>query len=124
MTKMIFVNLPVTDLKASIMWSDTIVFMLLTRQYYQTFTPKPLGDPKLNTLALISLSFDSREAVDAIVAAAAANGGKADPSEIQDLGFMYGRSFEDPDGHGFGPVYMDMSALPEQGPEHGATQAA
>lgn len=135
MTKMIFVNLPVTDLKASIafyraigceqnlqfsddnaasmMWSETIVFMLLTRQYYQTFTPKPLGDPKANTLALISLSFDSREAVDAIVAAAAENGGKADPSEIQDLGFMYGRSFEDPDGHGFGPVFMDMSALPD-----------
>jgi uncharacterized protein len=134
MTKMIFVNLPVTDLKASIafykaigceqnmqfsddnaasmMWSDTIVFMILTREYYQTFTPKPLGDPKTNTLTLISLSFDSREAVDAIVEAAAANGGKADPSEIQDLGFMYGRSFEDPDGHGFGPVYMDMSALP------------
>ncbi len=146
MTKMIFINLPVTDLKASIrfyeaigceqnhtfsddraasmMWSETIVFMLLTRDYYQTFTPKPLGDPKVNTLALISLSFESRAEVDAIVAAAAANGGKADISEVQDLGFMYGRSFEDPDGHGFGPVYMDMSALPEQGPEHGVTQTA
>ncbi len=146
MTKMIFINLPVTDLKASIrfyeaigceqnhtfsddraasmMWSDTIVFMLLTRDYYQTFTPKPLGDAKTTSLALIALSRDSRAEVDSIVEAAAANGGRADPSEIQDLGFMYGRSFEDPDGHGFGPVYMDMSALPEQGPEHGAKQPA
>ena len=138
MTKMIFVNLPVTDLKASIafykaigceqnmqfsddnaasmVWSDTITFMLLTRDYYQTFTPKAIGDAKTTSSVLLALSRDSRDEVDAIVEAAAANGGKADIREKQDLGFMYGRSFEDPDGHTFEPVYMDMSALSDDGP--------
>lgn len=135
MTKMIFVNLPVTDLKASIafykaigceqnhqfsddnaasmVWSDTITFMLLTRSYYATFTPKAIGDARTTSSVLLALSRDSRDEVDAIVEAAAANGGKADIREKQDLGFMYGRSFEDPDGHTFEPVFMDMSAIPD-----------
>lgn len=133
MTKMIFVNLPVTDLNASIrfyeaigcekneqfsdenaasmMWSDAITFMLLKTDYYKTFTPKPIADTKQTSACLIALSRDSREEVDAITNAAAANGGKADIREPQDLGFMYGRSFEDPDGHTFEPVYMNMATM-------------
>ena len=56
------------------------------------------------------MSADSREAVDAQVAKALAAGGKADPTPTQDYGFMYGRSFEDPDGHIWEVMWMDLAA--------------
>jgi len=132
MPKMIFVNLPVADLAASIrfyeaigcrkneqfsdhraasmVWSDTITFQLLTQDYFQTFAPRPLAKPREEIGVLIALSRDSRAEVDAITEAAAAAGGKADIRERQDLGFLYGRTFEDPDGHVFEPMWMDMAA--------------
>ncbi|NIX77466.1 VOC family protein [Microvirga terricola] len=135
MPKMIFVNLPVKDLAASIrfyqaigcekndqfsnesaasmVWSDTITFMLLTHAYFSTFSLKPIADAHKDTGMLIALSRDSRKDVDAIVEVAAAAGGKADIRERQDMGFMYGRTFEDPDGHVFEPMWMDMSAMTE-----------
>lgn len=137
MPKMIFVNLPVTDLEASISfykaigceqnmqfsdenaasmaWSDTIVFMLLTHDFFQTFTPRPIADAAKETGCLIALSRDSRAEVDAIVDAAAQAGGKADIRAPQDMGFMYGRSFADPDGHIFEPMWMDPAAVEGQG---------
>jgi uncharacterized protein len=130
MTKMIFVNLPVRDLAAatsfyeaigctknadfssdevsSMMWSDAITFMLLTHDYFSTFTTRPIADAHAAAGALIALSCDGREAVDAITEAAGKAGGKADIREPQDLGFMYGRAFEDPDGNIFEPVWMNM----------------
>jgi predicted lactoylglutathione lyase len=133
MPKMIFVNLPVKDLAASsrfyeaigcekntqfsdqnassMVWSDTITFMLLTHDYYSTFTSKPIADAHRASAMLIALSRDSREDVDAIVAAAAAAGGKADLREPQDLGFMYHRTFEDLDGNTFEPMWMDPKAM-------------
>ncbi|MCV0394816.1 MAG: VOC family protein [Rhizobiaceae bacterium] len=132
MPKMIFLNLPVRDLAAatrfyeaigcvkneqfsddnasSMMWSDEIVFMLLTHEFYSTFTAKPIADGHRNSAMLIALSQDSRAAVDAITEKAAKAGGKADPRPPQDMGFMYGRTFEDPDGHTFEPMWMDPSA--------------
>jgi predicted lactoylglutathione lyase len=132
MPKMVFINLPVKDLAASIrfykaigctqnmqfsddnaasmVWSDAITFMLLTREYFSTFTPKKIADAKQTSEVLIALSRDSREEVDAIARAAAAAGGKADVREPQELGFMYSRSFEDPDGHIFEPAWMNMEA--------------
>jgi predicted lactoylglutathione lyase len=132
MPKMIFVNLPVKDLAAStrfykaigcekneqfsdekaasMVWSDTITFQLLTHDYFATFAPKPIANPRESTGMLIALSRDSREEVDAITEAAAAAGGKADIRERQDMGFMYVRTFEDPDGHVFEPAWMDMEA--------------
>ncbi|MCT8989449.1 lactoylglutathione lyase [Chelativorans sp. SCAU2101] len=132
MPKMIFLNLPVKDLAASIrfyeaigcqkneqfsdenaasmVWSDTIVFQLLTHEYFSTFTSKPIADAHERTGMLIALSRDSRAAVDEITEAAAAAGGRADVSERQELGFMYVRTFADPDGHIFEPMWMDMSA--------------
>ncbi|MGK6318061.1 VOC family protein [Sphingomonas sp. DT-204] len=133
MTKMIFVNLPVADVEksaafyealgfvrdmrfsqegtaASMQWSDTIVVMLLSRDYFGTFTPRPVADAREATGALIALSRGSRKEVDAIVEAAAKAGGKADVRAPQDMGFMYGRSFEDLDGHIFEPMYMDLEA--------------
>lgn len=133
MAKMIFVNLPVTEMDRSVRfyeaigctkdarfsnekaaamkWSDTISFMLLTHAFYATFTPKQIIDAKTTSGALIALSFDSRADVDTISEAAIASGGR-ELHGPEDEGFMYSRAFEDPDGHGFGPFWMDADAAP------------
>ena len=135
MAKMIFVNLPVTDLArsmafyeavgftnnpqftndmaAAMAWSDEIVVMLLTHEFWKTFTDKTIPDARSTAQVLLCLSQDGREAVDAIVDKATAAGGRSEPTPNQDLGFMYGRSFEDPDGHIWENVFMDMAAVPE-----------
>jgi predicted lactoylglutathione lyase len=96
--------------------------MLLSHDFFAGFSPKPIADAHQSTEVLLCLSQDSREAVDAITEAAAKAGGKADIRPPQDHGFMYGRSFEDPDGHIFEPMYMDLdAALAAMG---GQTQAA
>ncbi|HEV7288020.1 VOC family protein [Sphingomonas sp.] len=144
MPRMIFVNLPVKDVAAStafyeaigftrdprfsnevasaMMWSDTITLMILGHDFYATFIPhKTIADSAQVSEVLLCLSFDSRAEVDAITEKAGAAGGKADVRPLQDMGFMYGRSFEDPDGHLFEPMFMDMeaamAAFPE-GPAH------
>ncbi len=134
MSKMIFVNLPVADVEASVtfyealgftkderfceagkaaamVWSDQIVFMLLSRDFFASFTKKQVIDAKTQVQALMCLSMDSRAAVDAIVDKAWESGGKADPGPTQDMGAMYGRSFEDLDGHVFEPMWMDLDAF-------------
>ena len=93
-------------------WSDAITFQLLTRDYYATFTAKPLADAHATSATLIALSRDSREEVDAITEAAGAAGGKADMREPQDMGFLYQRVFEDPDGNTFEPTWMDPNGMP------------
>ena len=135
MTKTIFINLPVTDLArsmafyeavgftnnpmftneqaAAMAWSDEIVVMLLTHDFWKTFTSKAIPNAANTAQVLLCLSQDSKEAVEEIVGKAVAAGGKADPTPTQDMGFMYGRSFEDPDGHIWENAYMDMSAVPE-----------
>ena len=134
MPRMIFVNLPVTDLERSIafyeavggtknpqfsddtaaciVFSETIHAMLLTHDKYRQFTDKPIADAHATSSALICLSADSREAVDAMVDSAEGAGGRGDPGQKQDYGFMYGRSFEDPDGHHWEVMWMDMSQAP------------
>ncbi len=135
MTKMIFVNLPVADLAVStrfyeaigcqkngqfsndkaacMVWSESITFMLLTHGFFSTFTPKQIADAGRTCEVLICLSRDSRDEVDAITDAAAAAGGTADIRPPTDMGFMYGRSFEDPDGHVFEPMWMDVTQMPQ-----------
>jgi predicted lactoylglutathione lyase len=132
MSKMIFVNLPVSDLARStafyqavgatknpqfsddtascMVLSDTIHVMLLTHDKFRQFTPKKIADARTTSEALLCLSADSRSAVDAIVDKAGSAGGSADPAPKQDFGFMYGRSFEDPDGHIWELMWMDMEA--------------
>jgi predicted lactoylglutathione lyase len=131
---MIFVNLPVQDLDAAtrfyeaigcvrneqysdtrasnMVWSDAIVFHLLTREYFATFTPRPVADAKGTSEVLLCLSCDSRDEVDALTKTASASGGRADVREPLDMGFMYNRTFEDPDGHVFELVWMDANAMP------------
>lgn len=129
MTRMIFVNLPVADLPksmafyealgftnnpqftneqaAAMAWSDTIAVMLLTHDFWKTFTDKTIPDAHASAQVFLCLSHDSRDAVDAIVAKAGAAGGMAEPTPTQDHGFMYGSSFEDPDGHIWENMWMD-----------------
>jgi predicted lactoylglutathione lyase len=137
MSKMNFINLPVTDLERSIafyesvgarkepkfsndaaammVFSETISVMLLTAPFYSTFTSKPIADAHETSQVLLCLSAGSVEDVDATVDKAGAAGGVADPSPKQDMGgLMYGRSFEDPDGHHWEIMWMDAKAA-EQG---------
>jgi hypothetical protein len=88
--------------------------MLLVEERFKDFTTKELADPRAQTEAILALSAESREEVDTLVEKALAAGGSpaGDPS---DLGFMYSRSFQDPDGHHWEAFWMDPAAL-EQGP--------
>jgi len=135
MPRMIFVNLPVADLArsmafyeavgftnnpmftndqaAAMAWSDEIVVMLLRHDFWKTFTSKTIPDARTTAQVMLCLSHDARDAVDAIVERAVAAGGGAEPTPMQDMGFMYGRSFEDPDGHIWENAWMNMDALPE-----------
>ena len=132
MTKLIFVNLPVADLERAnafyqaigaikneqfsdhtascMVFSETIHAMLLTHDKFRQFTPKNIADARETTEVLICISADSRDEVDATVTKASAAGGRADPGPKQDHGFMYGRSFEDPDGHIWEVMWMDVEA--------------
>ena len=134
MSRMIFVNLPVTDLERSrgflealgavneprftddtaacMTLSDSIHVMLLTHDKFSQFTP--IADPNTASEVLLCLSADSRETVDAAVQRAVNAGGTADPSAKQDYGVMYGRSVADPDGHIWEIMWMD-SAAAQQG---------
>lgn len=132
--QMIFVNLPVKDLDASkafyeklgfsvnpqftdetaacVVISDAIFVMLLTEEKFRAFTApgKEIADATKVTETLVSLSAESREKVDALAdAALAAGGGPA--KEPLELGFMYGRSFADLDGHHWEVSWMDPAAL-------------
>ena len=135
MPKMIFVNLPVANLRASMafykalgfennahftddtaacmVWSEAIHVMLLTHEKWGAFTTRPIP-PKTSSEVSLALSCESREEVDAMIKAAGANGGTADVNPIQDLGFMYSRDLMDPDGHIWGPMWMDPSAIPAE----------
>jgi predicted lactoylglutathione lyase len=133
MSKMIFVNLPVRDLQAStafyialggtlnpqfsneeassIMFSDAIGVMLLTHDHYRQFTQRPIGDARRESQAMIALTTESRDAVNAVLEKAVAAGGLADPNPPQDLGFMFNRHVEDPDGNVWELMWMDSSAM-------------
>ena len=133
MPKMIFLNLPVRNLKAatafyealgakvnpqfsddqtrSMVLSDTIVVMLLSHERYKTFTKRAIGDARKESQALIAINVDKRDEVDAIVKRVTSAKGKADPNPPQDHGFMYSRSVEDPDGYVWELVWMNPDAM-------------
>lgn len=140
-----FVNLPVTDLDRAKAFYTAIGFtidprftdhnaacvvvedghnylMILTREFFQTFTELPLGDPAVSPASATAVFLDSREAVDAAAAAGLAAGG-AEPGPAADHGFMYQRGLTDPDGNVLELGWMDPVAL-EQGPAAFAAQQA
>ena len=100
---------------ASIVISDTIYVMLLTHPKFKEFIPKNGGisDARSATEVLVSLSVESREAVDQQVDKALSLGATTF-SEPMEMGFMYNRSFQDLDGHIWEFFYMDMNAAPPQ----------
>ena len=132
MNRMIFVNLPVTDLARSIAFyeaigasadphfrdettqmmriSEEICVMLLNHERFQGFTPRNIPDAHETAQVLLCLSAGSRDEVDETTEKAGKSGGIADPNPKQDHGFMYGRSFADPDGHIWELAWMDMAA--------------
>ncbi len=132
MSKLIFLNLPVSDLQRTttfyeavgagkneqfcdatascMVFSETIHVMLLTHDKFRQFTSKRIVDAREACEVLICISADSRAEVDDLVGKAKAAGGGVDPCPKQDYGFMYGRSFEDPDGHIWEVMWMDMAA--------------
>ncbi|MFE4251080.1 VOC family protein [Streptomyces sp. NPDC056910] len=95
---------------ASVVVSEHIVVMLLTREKYAAFTKKTIVDSTKNTEVLLCLSAESREKVDELVDKAIAAGG-TETGEKQDHGFMYGRAFDDPDGHTWEIMWMDPAAV-------------
>lgn len=128
MSRMIFVNLPVADLPkakafyaaigftneprftdetaACMVLSDTIFTMLLTHDKWRSFTTRPIPPTDSSEVSL-AISCDNRDEVNAMVAAAGANGGSADVNPPEDHGFMFQRSFTDLDGHVWEPMWMD-----------------
>lgn len=131
MATKIFVNLPVRSLDESVEFftalgfsfnpqftdenatcmvvADDIYVMLLTHDYFKTFTPKPICDAREGTEVLVCLSRDSREGVDDMVKKAVAAGGST-YKEPQDHGFMYAHGFEDLDGHIWELMFMQADA--------------
>ncbi|MFI2037555.1 VOC family protein [Streptomyces bottropensis] len=130
--QMIFINLPVNDLDASkkfftelgytlnpqfsddnaasVVISDTIVAMLLTKPFYSSFTKKEIADATRTSEVMLCLSAESRAKVDELVEKAVAAGGTAS-EKVQEMDFMYGRAFDDLDGHTWEVVWMDPAAI-------------
>ena len=128
MARMIFVNLPVVDLDRSkafyealgfvneprftdetgacMRWSETICVMLLTHPKWQSFTSRPIPSSDSSEV-MLALNCDSQQEVDRLTDAAGRNGGIADVNPVQDLGFMYSRSYTDLDGHLWEVLWMD-----------------
>jgi uncharacterized protein len=129
-TTNIFLNLPVKSLDTSVKFfealgytfnkqftdenatclviSENIYAMLLVEPFFQTFTNKQIADTSRQTEVLIALSVDSRADVDTLVDKALAAGGTY-ANDPQDQGFMYSRSFQDPDGHTWEILFMEPS---------------
>lgn len=129
-----FLNLPVADLAratafyealgatrtpfsdetaAGMAFGDALHVMLLTFAKFDGFADRPRADARAVCAALYAIQLESRDTVDAMVKAAVLAGGRADPGPLQDHGFMYGRSFEDPDGHVWEPFWMDPASCPQ-----------
>ena len=133
---MLFINMPVTDLdRAKAFWEalgfeinpaftdhnaacvviekDHSYAMIVTREFYQTFTDLPLGDPAKNPTSGTSIFVNSREEVDAAVERGLAAGGR-EAQPPADYGFMYQRGIADLDGHQWEVFYMDEAQFPAQ----------
>ncbi|WP_152269589.1 VOC family protein [Agriterribacter humi] len=133
MSKQVFINLPVTDLKKSMafyeatgftnnpqftdetaacmVWSDAIFVMLLTHDKLKQFTAKAIIDAKQTVGVINALSLESNEEVNSFLEKAVKAGGR-EYAEAKDYGFMQQRCVEDPDGHNWEVLYMDMSKFP------------
>jgi uncharacterized protein len=132
MPMQIFVNLPVKDLNRAIDFftklgftfnqqftdenatcmviTNDIYAMLLVEEFFQTFTTKEVADASRTTEAIVALGVDSRAQVDELADTALASGGQPVKEPMRE-GSMYGRSFQDPDGHIWEVFYLDPAAV-------------
>jgi predicted lactoylglutathione lyase len=135
MAKQIFINLVVTDVQKSMnfyqslgftnnpqfsdetskcmVWSDSIFVMIMTDEKFKNFTTKPIANTKTNIAALFSLSMDSIDEVNSMMASGL-NAGGIEPCEMKDYGFMQQRTIEDFDGHTWEIFYMDITKFPTE----------
>ncbi len=132
----LYINLPVTNLPkatafyeaigftlnptfsnddaSAMIWDDMLSVMLLTPAFCANFLgSKKISDAHTTTEVLHSLQLDSREDVDTFFDAAIAAGGQK-TIETYDHGWMYGRDFEDPDGHIWEAFWMDVKEMPKE----------
>jgi predicted lactoylglutathione lyase len=118
------INPAFTDHNAAcvVVEDDHSYFMILVRDYFQTFTDLPLGDPAANPSSSTAIFVGTREEVDAAVANGIGAGG-SEPRPAADYGFMYQRQLADPDGNIIEFGYMDMAAA-GQAPEASMQQQA
>ena len=134
MPKAIYINLTVTDLErstnffkalgfslnpqfsndqaAALVISDSIYAMLHTSESIKRFTKKEIANAKKTTEVLLALQVENREQVDEMMNKVFSAGEK-EQREAEDHGFMYARSFEDPDGHIWEVFWMDSSQMPQ-----------
>jgi uncharacterized protein len=141
-SRQLFVNLAVDDLDRSVAFFTALGFsfderftdetatcmvvgegayvMLLTRPKFEEFTKKPIVDPASQTEAILAFTAASREGVDELADAALASGG-SEANDPLDYGFMYSRSFADPDGHTWEALWMDEAAMEQEGAGAAAT---
>jgi len=135
-TTKIFVNMPVKDLKktmdffsklgfsfnpvftdenaACLVISEDIYAMLLVENFFKNFIPdKEICDAKRSTEALVALTAGSRQEVDELIKKVIAAGG-SEYWQAQDYGWMYGRAFQDINGHIWEIFHANMDALPEE----------
>ena len=133
---MMIVNLPVTDLERAKTFYTAIGFrlnpmftdhnaacvfveeehsavMITTRDYFQTFTDLPIGDPAVNPSVATAIFLDSREAVDLALSAGLGAGG-SEPHPAADYGFMYQRQLNDPDGNILEFGWMDQAGTDDR----------
>lgn len=96
---------------ACLVIGDTVYAMLHTHDSLQRFTKKEIADAQKITEGIFSLSVGNRETVD-IMLERALSAGAVEVREPEDHGWMYARSFEDPDGHQWEYFYMDGSGAP------------
>lgn len=136
MATQLFVNLPVKDLDKSMAFftklgftfnpqftdknamcmivGENIFAMLLVEEFFKTFTKKEMCDTAKSTEAILAISVESREKVEWMASMAVEAGG-TEPRAPQDHEWMYGRSFQDVDGHLWEVFYMDETAMPKGG---------
>lgn len=142
MQRMIFINLPVTDLRRSeafyaalgwskntnfsddtascMVWSDVIHVMLLTHDKWRSFCQRDIPDAHRSAQVLLCLSLDTRQAVDDLALVAGQHQGTTDANAPVDYGFMRSRSVADPDGHIWELMWMDPAAAAS---DRGASEA-
>ncbi|MFD2036394.1 VOC family protein [Belliella marina] len=137
MAKQVFINLAVKDLQKSMdfytalgftnnpqfsddtakcmVWSENIFVMIMTHEKFKTIATKPLADTKSNLAGLFSLSLDSIDEVNNLMANGLKAGG-IEPNELKDYGFMQQRTIEDFDGHTWEVFFMDITKFPTEQP--------